>query len=192
MRRRNPQRGLTILEMLVVLMLVALLGTLVIQGLAFFVRSYDAVTRDHRTTTHAALRQHWFVTAVRGIVPYGVQARAFAGDGTAFVAMTLQALNAEPGLPTQTRWSINIGGGTQAVSYAEDGGTAWQVLETDAGNLAFQYADSANRWHDRWPIAEAPTNWTPKLIRLTSDRGTIWLAAVEASPEPTISDILLR
>ena len=41
---RNPQRGLTMLEMLVVLMLVALLGTLVVQGLAFFVRSYDAVT----------------------------------------------------------------------------------------------------------------------------------------------------
>ena len=189
---RTPQRGLTMLEMLVVLMLVALLGTLVIQGLAFFVRSYDAVTRDHRTTTHAALRQHWFVTAVSGIVPYGVQARAFAGDTASFVAMTLQALNAEPGMPTQTRWSINIGAGTQAVSYAEDGGTAWRVLESDAGNLAFQYADSDNRWHDRWPIAEAPTHWTPKLIRLTSDNGTIWLAAVEASPEPTIPDILLR
>ena len=192
-RSTATQRGLTMMELLVSLVLVALLGTLIVQGVAFFAGSYDAVKRNQRDATHAALRQHWFVTAVHGIVPYGVEARAFAGNPASFVAMTLQPLNAEPGIPTQTRWSVTAGGPSPAVTYTEyPNNAAWRVLESEDLDLAFQYADAANRWHDRWPLAETPMQWTPRMIRLVSNRGTVWLAAVEVFSEPTIPDELLR
>lgn len=199
---RRAQRGLTMMELLVVLLLVSLLGTLVVQGLAFFARSYDAVTRAQREATVEALRQHWFATAVRGIVPYGVESLAFSGESSSFVAMTLQPLNADPGLATRTRWSIGEVGGAQVVTYAENGALAWPMLEVDYADLAFHYADDANRWHARWPVedrpgrapdgSDEPVQWTPTMIRLSSSDGTIWLAAVDADPVVPVTDALLR
>ena len=51
--------------------------------------------------------------------------------------------------------------------------------------LNFQHADASGAWHERWPVAALPREWTPTLIRLTSaSRGDLWLARVEASPAP--------
>ena len=67
------------------------------------------------------------------------------------------------------------------------------MLEVDAADdLAFQYADDVNQWHARWPLAENPTQWTPTMIRLTSSRGTIWLATVDAFPVVGATDAQLR
>lgn len=180
------------MELMVALVIVSLLGTLVVQGLAFFAGSYDAVKRSQRDATHAALRQHWFVTAVRGIVPYGLETRAFSGDATGFDAITLQALDAEPGMTTAIRWAISDGGPTRTVRYTANE-REWTVVETAAPDLAFEYADATGRWHSRWPLEDQPTHWTPTVIRLVSSgEGTVWLARVEASPEPAIVDVLLR
>lgn len=179
------------MELLVALVLVTLLGTLLVQGVSFFAGSYDAVKRNQRDATHAALRQHWFVSVVRGIVPYGLEARAFQGDSETFEGITLQPLNAEPGMPTTIRWTIADDGPGPVVMYAEEG-PPWPVLEVQAADLAFQYADAAGRWHDRWPREDQPTHWTPTMIRLVADASTVWLARVEASPEPFIVDVLLR
>ena len=184
-------RGLSLMELLVALVLVALVGTLLVQGVAFFGGSYDAVKRNQRDASHAALRQHWFVSVVRGIVPYGVEARAFRGDPEAFEGITLQPLNEEPGMPTTIRWTIAADGLMPVVTYAEDG-PPWAILESEAVDLAFQYADARGRWYDRWPREDQPTHWTPTMIRLVADAGTVWLARVEASPEPIIVDVLLR
>ena len=71
---RATQHGLTLMELLVTLVLVALLSTLIVQAVAFFGVSYDAVKRNQRDATHVALQQRWFVSSVRGIVPYGLRA----------------------------------------------------------------------------------------------------------------------
>ena len=185
------QHGLSLMELLVALVLVTLLGTLLVQGVSFFAGSYDAVKRNQRDATHAALRQHWFVSVVRGIVPYGLEARAFQGDPETFEGITLQPLNAEPGMPTTIRWSIVDDGPEPVVMYFEDD-APWPVLEVPAGALAFEYSDANGVWHDRWPREDQPTHWTPTMIRLVADASTVWLARVEASPEPAIVDELLR
>ena len=179
------------MELLVALVLVTLLGTLLVQGVAFFAGSYDAVKRNQREATDAALRQHWFISVVRGIVPYGLEARAFRGDPETFEGITLQALNVEPGMPTTVRWAIADDGPTPVVTYAEEG-TPWPVLETQASAVVFQYADASGRWYDRWPRDDQPNHWTPTMIRVVADASTVWLARVEASPEPVIVDVLLR
>ena len=75
MARRTPRqarpRGMTLLEMLVVLALVALLGTLIAQGLGFFLARYDTVQRVARDAGQAGLQQHWFAFVRRrhGSVP---------------------------------------------------------------------------------------------------------------------------
>ena len=176
--------------MLVVLVLVSLLGTLLVQGTGFFLGKYATVKRVHRDASVAALRQHWFISTVQAMVPSHIEARRFVGDASSFEGVTLQALAAEPGLPVRTRWSIEADGASQAVVYAQEDGESWTVLAADdEGGLAFQYADLAGAWHDRWPVEtdsrNPPRERIPRMVRLISTPGrTVWLARTDLFPEP--------
>ena len=178
-------QGLTLIEMLVVLVLVALFSTLLIQGVGFFLGKYAAVKRVHRESSLATLHQQWFVASVQAMVPSRLDARRFAGDASSFEGVTLQPLAAEPGLPVRARWSIGDDGEPKSVVYAEEGGTTWTVWTSDGGRLAFQYADSARQWHDRWPVASDTREHIPRMVRLIATNGrTVWLAALDLFPEP--------
>ena len=188
-RSRVTALGLTLIEMLVVLVLVSLLGTLLLQGTGFFLGKYATVKRVHREASLATLRQHWFISTVQAMVPSLVEARQFAGDASSFGGVTLQALAAEPGLPVRARWSIDVDGASEVVVYAQEGGAPWTVLTADDEGLAFQYADSAGQWHDHWPIAsdsrKPPRERIPRMVRLISPAGrTVWLARTDLFPEP--------
>ena len=185
----TSSQGLTLLEMLVVLVLVSLLGTLLIQGAGFFLGRYAMAKRVHREASVDALRQHWFSSTVQAMVPSDREARRFVADASSFEGVTLQALDAEPGMPVRARWSIDTDGASEIVVYSQEDGPPWTVLASDEGGLAFQYADAAGRWHGHWPIVidprRPPRERVPRMVRLIrSDGGTVWLARTELYPEP--------
>ena len=184
-------QGLTLLEMLVVLVLVSLLGTLLIQGVGFFLGKYATVKRVHRDLSLTALHRHWFVSTVQAMVPSSPKARRFIGDASSFEGVTLQSLAGEPGIPVRARWSIGGDGESRVVAYAEGGGAPWDVRALDGETLAFQYADSAGRWYDHWPVADDGSRSPltreaiPRMIRLISEAGrTVWLAHLDLFPKP--------
>lgn len=178
--------GLTLVELLVTLVLVSMLGTLLVQSIGFFAARYEAVQRLARDAARAGLRQQWFAASVQGLVPEGADARRFHGAPTAFQGTTLQPLEAAAGLPVTVRWSIAAEpGGALAVGYAEDGGQRRRVWARE-GALAFEYADASGAWHDRWPPSDSP-EWTPSQVRLAASGQTLWLAAVDATPVPRIT-----
>lgn len=184
--------GLTLLEMLVVMVLVTLLGTLLLQGIGFFTGKYQVVQRARADLSVAELQQNWFATSVRGLTPYGVEARRFVGNARTFRGITLAPLQAEPGMPVTARWTID-GDDAWALRYAEDGGRPWTVLPENDERLVFDYADSAHRWYDRWPVEAAEGEWTPTYIRLRAEnQGPLWLARVQADPAPLLTEETLR
>ena len=189
---RRPAPGLTLLEMLVVMVLVTLLGTLLLQGVGFFSGKYQVVHRARADLSLATLQQHWFASSVRGLNPYGLEARRFVGDARVFEGISLGPVLAEPGMPVTARWMIG-GENDSALFYAEDGGRPLTVLPATGERLVFDYADSAHRWHDRWPVEAAADEWTPTFVRLrAADRGPIWLAGVAATPDPLLTEDALR
>lgn len=188
-RRFARMQGFTLLEMLVVLVLVSLLATLLIQGVGFFLGKYALAKRVHRDASLAALQQHWFSSTVQAMVPSDVEARRFAGDASSFEGVTLQALDAEPALPVRARWSIAVDDASEIVVYTQEGRERWTVLVAGEEGLAFQYADLAGQWHERWPIAgdsvRPPRERIPRMVRLIApDGATVWLARTGLFPEP--------
>ena len=187
--------GLTLVELLVTLLLVSMLGTLLVQSIAFFAAHYERVQRVTRDAARTDLQQRWFASSVQGLVPLGIPARRFAGGPAEFRGTTLLPLEAAAGLPVQVRWSIAAGqddrGPAAVVGYAEDGGPYRRVL-AQAGPLAFQYADAAQTWHSRWPPAsdrEPSPEWTPSQVRLMAGQPAreLWRASVDASPVPRLT-----
>ena len=190
--------GLTLLEMLVVLMLLGLLSTALLQGMAFFSAKYESVQRWRQDAGQAMLRQHWFVWSVSGLAAYGLEARRFTGNESAFAGISLQPLVADAGLPVEARWSLGAEEGVAVLRYQERSGLSnegedWLIARFDDPELRFQYADREGRWHDRWPLPEALEDWTPKAIRLSSaSEAPIWLAQVSVTPDPIITEDALR
>lgn len=191
--------GLTLLEMLVVLMLLGLLSTALLQGMAFFSAKYESVQRWRQDAGQAMLRQHWFAWSVSGLAAYGLPAQRFAGDGFAFAGISLQPLAADAGLPVEARWTLSAAEGDAAIlRYQERSGLSnegvdWLIAQFEDPELRFQYADRAGRWHDLWPLPEALEDWTPKAIRLNSaSEGPIWLAQLSVTPDPLITEDKLR
>ena len=167
-------------EMLVVLVLVSLLGTLVIQGTGFFLGQFATVKRVHREATQADLRDHWFASTVEAILPSRQETRRLVGDGMFFEGVTLQPLAAAAGRPLHVRWSIEGG----RVLYSEQGAEPWTILGEKGSGLSFQYADSSRQWLERWPI-EGSREHIPRMVRLLSSDGrTLWLAHFDLYPEP--------
>ena len=199
----GPSRGLTLVELIVTLLLVSLLGTLLVQSVSFFATRYETVQRVAREAARADMQQRWFAASVRGLVPEGVPARRFAGSPEAFQGTTLAPLEAPSGLPVVVRWHIaaDMAGGA-AVGYAESGGPSRRVLARPQP-LAFQYADAARAWHERWPPApsdartsaadqDAAEEWIPSQVRLVAGRQVVWLASVEATPVPRVTQDHIR
>lgn len=187
---KKSAQGLTLLEMLVVFMLVAFLGTLLIQGFGFFLGKYDTVRRAHRESSIASLHQRWFASTVAGMVPYRQQERSFAGDATSFQGVTLQPLAARSGIPVRARWFIDPEAPPSVVTYEEESlvpgvdPIRWPVLTASGDVLSFRYADADNRWHVAWPPRDA-TDRVPHLVGLISETGaTVWLGRVDLYPEP--------
>ncbi len=196
--QESKSTGITLVEMLVVFVLLGLVATLLFQATGFFAARYEAVQRLHREGSAAGLQQHWFITTVRALVPYGREARRFRGTADSFAGVTLQPLMAEPGMPADARWFIDEQAGLQTVYYREERrsnteGVEWPVLTSTDAALSFQYADVQGRWRMRWPVEDAPTDWLPRAIRLVApDRGTLWVARVDPSPAPVVTEDDLR
>lgn len=212
-RIRRPT-GLTLVETLVTFVILGFLTTLILQAVGFFATRYEGVQRVHRASTLETLQQNWFATSVRGLVPGGINARRFKGDATFFEGTTLEPLNADSGIPVTARWTISEHG----VDYVEspapgEAGVVWSVRTAEEG-LAFEYGDSLGNWHDHWPpsaerrlqqpggnpgppaphfIDDPAHDWTPTLIRMVSpDPATVWLARVEPSRRPVITEDVYR
>ncbi len=188
----RSHQGLTLLELLVVLVLVSLLGTLLVQGVGFFLGRYETVQRVQRESMQAMLRQHWFAFTVRGMVPYRQPDRQFRGDSSSFRGITIQPLVAPSGMPVDVRWAVETEGASGFVRYEEAGvssnaAVGWTLRPSTGESLSFQYADESGRWHETWPSRESRGR-IPRMVRLisASDR-TVWLAHLDLFPDPVLN-----
>lgn len=179
-------RGLTLLELLTVLVLASLLGTLVMQGTGFFLGRYQTVGRVGREALLAVLQRHWFVSTVEGMVPSLRGTKRFEGEATSFEGVTLRSLARQPGLPVKVHWSIDRqDGASSTVTYKEENGAEWPVFTLPESDLAFEYADPTGRWHDRWPLDVRSRLGIPDMVRLVADSGrVVWVARTDLFPEP--------
>lgn len=182
--RRND--GLTLLEMLVVLVLTAMLAGLIVQGLGFFLGKYDAVRRIQAKSLENGLHQRWFISSVRNLVPLASIDRAFQGDGSQFSGISLAPLAGPSGRPSQISWAfVDSEAGTRELRYSEGTQIRWQILDARVETMRFEYADTSGSWHDRWPIASRRIERIPRMIRMVQEDGrTVWSAALALHPEP--------
>lgn len=177
------ERGFSLLEAMVTLVVIALVATLLMQSLVHVLGMRERVLRHERDARVAALHERWFrdtVAAAAADRPGEVP--AFRGDATAMEFLCLDALRS--GTAARVGWRLAEAERGEQLVYAE-GGADWPLASANLEDAVFAYLDAAGRWHDAWPVPEQPAEILPRAVRLgwRTDQGErLWWAQVGAAP----------
>ncbi|WP_374013064.1 type II secretion system protein J [Pseudoxanthomonas koreensis] len=177
--------GLTLLEMLVVLIIAGMALAIGFQSLGQWRRADAAINGLNAQTRQATLARSWLESSVRALVP--VEDEEFSGDATGFAGVTLQPLLDSQGGATPVTWKAVSSAGVVRLELDEAGHPL--VLPLDrASNAEFAYLDKEGRFHPQWPPALGLHDHLPSgvVLRLDSDTGQqrLWSARIVGIRNP--------
>lgn len=180
-------RGLTLLEMLVVLIIAAMAITLGFQSLEQWGRADAAVSAFTQQGRQARLLQNWTQASIRALHP--VEERPFAGDAASWSGVTLQPVFELQGGATEVRWQIIQDGDAVALGI-EESGTVTRVPLQGVSAAGFEYVDRSGAVYTQWPPALGLHDQLPSsvVLRLKDASGgqRLWGAGVAGIRNPVL------
>lgn len=198
-RRPHSPRGLTLLEMLVTLVIVAMVAAILAQALGQLARIERLLEGGQLRSVVVSLRAEWVRSALAGLLPGSTEAESLRGG-----ERELRGLSSDvPQLPAPGRAPLHLRLLTDEsltstrleLQPEPDSGAAPVVLLQWPGREGrFSYLDAEGRWGDRWPPLSSGTAPTlPRAVALDTGReGPGLLVAVPLAapnPLPTRADL---
>lgn len=169
-RARAEQRGFTLLEMLVVLVLAGMISGILFQGLRQVFRLETHFGRELFNSQQGEMYTEWFRQSVNGLMPDHVDGKnKFKGSEREFTGLTLMPLNTatEALLPVAWRLRFNGDAGvTQLLNGRTDDSPV--VLSWPGNSGRFLYFDGNGDSHDTWPPFSGKWPQLPRAIFLES------------------------
>ncbi len=185
----SRQRGFTLLEMLVVLILTGMITTILMQGLHQVFQLQTRFGRELFNTQQGEMYTEWFRQSVNGLMPDNADGRnKFKGSQRAFGGLTLSPLDTatEALLPFTWRLRFEPKTGQTQLQYGPDD-DAPAVLAWPGNSGRFVYFDANNEAHDAWPPFLGKWPQLPKAIYLetqNSDAPRIIVAVPKGLEDP--------
>ncbi|MGV8836535.1 prepilin-type N-terminal cleavage/methylation domain-containing protein [Cellvibrio sp.] len=185
----NQAHGFTLLEILVVLVLVGLVGSLVMQGFSFTINLQDRLKRQLINNQIHDLQEIWFRQVTRSFIetaPNENQA-AFRGTSTTITGTALMDLTGNVGIPTNTSWHVENTEHGQQLSYTSESVPKTIVANWDTNDLRFQFLGHDGELYDKWPSNPGDKN-IPKgiLLSSSSEEPVFWYISVSNTRAPPV------
>lgn len=183
--RHAFQRGLTLLEMLVVLLIAGMAIALGFQALGQWRRTNTVISSIGGATQQATLTESWLESSLRSLVP--LQEDPFEGARDRLHGVALQAVQSHQGGATAVDWTIQADRGQYQLLLKEGAGELALPLP-GATAATFGYLDKDGRAYEQWPPRQGLHDHLPAVIVLqqTLDDGSrrIWASAIAGSHNP--------
>ncbi len=173
------QKGLSLLELLVVFVIIALVSTVLLQGMGFGLALYDRVQHREKRLTEEILVQAWFRQVNNSLVA-DVESVSLDGTEQLVSGTTFQPLLGVAGRSAPINWRIE----DQMLRYQEDEADI-ALLELPPGAV-FEFRDAAGGWHGRWPIDFTEPEKLPVSIRILTENGPTLTASVRVRRSPNL------
>lgn len=179
------QSGLTLLEMLVVLMIAAMALTLGFQSLGQWRRTTASISSLDQATRETTLVREWLGSSLRALVAQ--PDTPFEGDAAGLSGITLQPLLAGQGGNTPIAWRIESGDDNGLRLQLEEGDASLELPIAAATAAAFSYIDAEGTAHPTWPPALGLHDQLPASIVLTlasEDGERLWASSIAGARNP--------
>lgn len=183
--------GLTLLEMLVVLIITSLVAALLMQAFASMLSMRGRLLTHVEYQDRAARSSRWFRQSVHGLVAElpDHQQRVFSGTPEGFRGTSVAGPDLTAGTTQLIEWRLETEEAIRQLVYRGEFDHRFVVLEVGTDNIAFYYLDDEGNWHSHWPpqrLREVSAQ-LPRAVRLQGhyrNEPLLWLAAVPARPTP--------
>lgn len=155
---RRTDRGFTLIEMLVVMILVSMIVTVLFQGLSQAIRIRRSAGIETAQVAREAMRRVWYRQLINGLVPDDEDGTGiFQGGPTSFKGQSTNAIDFDTGavLPVTVALEVDAASDTTIVRVTtgsvanEQHQTA--LLSLPGMNFGFAYVDSDASQSSVWP-----------------------------------------
>lgn len=165
MRARKSQQGLSLLEMMVVLVIVSLVSTLIIQGFGYTLGLYQRVVQIQQSHNTETLTYHWLRSSLSSLAAPKEDIHTFKGNQLELEGYSFQALQARSGIKTKIGWKLQSQGTMLKLFYSERE-NSFKVYQWEDVQGGFEYRDANGSWQTHWPVNEGNPKKLPEMIRL--------------------------
>lgn len=147
------QNGMTLLELLVVMTLLALVTSLLMQGFGSALDTYERVQRKQNAAAPLELGYKWFTTTLAGTQAELDAPRHFHGDSQSLAGVTQQPLLGESGQVSFFAWKLSKAQDQRLqLIYSQPGQVEWVIASWPAGSQGrFLYRNLQGVPTQRWP-----------------------------------------
>ena len=150
---KTLNRGLTLLEMLVVLTLVSMLTTVLFQGYGYMLLTYQRIQLRQTVEFKRALANTWFRGSMENLVAYDKVSQRFSAIATTITGATFSPLLAQAGIPTPIRWELrNSNDGLQLHYFEGDPEREQTLLITTwapGTSAEFRFRSAEGKWQEQ-------------------------------------------
>ena len=184
-RPSTDQRGLTLLEMMVVLLIASMAITLAFQSLGQWRRANAAISSISGATQQSTLTESWLQSSLRSLI--ALEATPFEGTAQRLEGVEAQPVQLQQGSSTEVQWSIGEERGVRQLLLQE--GERRLVLPLPGAVRAkFEYLDNDGRTYGQWPPKLGLHDHLPAAIvlRQEMDDGNerLWASAIAGAKNP--------
>lgn len=176
--------GLTLIEMLVTLVLVAIISTVIMQGMGYIWGIQNRYNQIISQGAEQNMHLSWWRESITGLVTQlPNDPNVFHADEYQFEGQSLGALGYPLGVPSLMRWQITTQSGkTELV------GNGQAILTLPAGSQ-FAYLDADRKQHNHWPLAQLPNQQSPnpqlpEVIVIHQGEQIVWAASPQQPQVP--------
>jgi len=178
------ERGFTLLETVVTLVIVSLLVTMLMQALNHALGLRTRLLRVQQDSRAAMLQEAWFRESVAAAQDDLDDAMgAMEGDARSLAFASMMPL-ASPGM-ARVQWWLDGDADGVALHYTDAGSGDITIVPGPLQDGAFAYMDHAGAWHDEWEPGPEAEERLPRLVRFEAEtaKGRLyWLVPLLADP----------
>lgn len=183
---RRLARGLTLLEMIVVLLIASMALALGFQSLGQWRRAEGSITQMGGALRAAGLTASWWRESIRGLLP--VKALPFSGARQEVSGITLAPVLESPGASMPVTWTLQPGSDGNIALLLREGEKTLALPLPDATEAHFMFIDKDGKPHAQWPPALGMQEDLPSTVALVQTlaggRQRVWAASVSGSLKP--------
>lgn len=189
--KQAPQRGFTLIEILVVLIMTGMVSGILFQAIERAYRLQERFGIELFSAQQGQMATDWYRQTIQGLRPdYPDGKSQFKGTQNEFSGLTDLSLGQNQGMPTAITWQLrnNPESGQTELRYLESQ-QATTILAWPRTEAHFVYMDDKQAPHELWPPPLGLWPQLPSQIQLISrDRGEA--IAIIATPMCTAKPVL--
>jgi len=184
-KRSSAQRGLTMLEMIVVLLIASLAITLAFQSLGQWQRARAAISNVSGAIQEDFLVERWLESSLRSLI--ALEGRPFEGSSERLKSVAIQPVLSHQGGDAPVEWSL-FHDGEEMYLHLNENGQPLSLPLSGVVAARFRYQDKDGTFHQQWPPALGLHDQLPALIALEQEldngRQRVWASSISGARNP--------